>query len=70
MVWGMSTTNQKDVSSVGTIMMEIMEPATFLTNPESIELQYPERWNDSLEIKSFLSATAKADLARLQGVSS
>lgn len=64
-----STTKQKDIRNVGTIMMEIMEPATFQENPESIVLHYPERWNDSLEIKSFLSKIATSDLVQLQGVS-
>ena len=59
---------QKDIQSIGTIMIKIIKPATFLSNPESIILKYLERWNDSLEIKRFLSAIATSEVIKLQGV--
>ena len=59
---------QKDVQSVGTIMMEIMEPETSLLHPGSIVLQYPDKWRDNIGIKSFLTATAVATLQELKEV--
>lgn len=58
----------EDVRSVGTMMMELMEPETSLSNPGSITLQHPERWKDSLGIKSFLAATAMSRLIDLKNV--
>ena len=58
----------KDVKSVGTLMMELMEPETSLLDPGSITLQHPEKWKDSLGIKSFLAATNESRLVDLEKV--
>lgn len=47
-------------------MMELMEPETSLRDPDSITLQYPERWVDSQGIKAFLKATQALSLAELK----
>lgn len=60
---------QKDIRNVGTMMMEIMEPATSLEDGESIVLQHPERWGQTGEIKTFLRATATASVRELKDVS-
>ena len=60
---------QKNLQSIGTIMMEIMEPATFLANPMSTELVHPARWNDSLEMENFLRSTVTSSWVELEGVS-
>ena len=54
-----SSTKQRNIQSVDTIMIEIMKPATFLANTESIVLYSGERWTNSLEMKIFLSTTKK-----------
>lgn len=59
---------QKDLGNVGTIMMEIMEPATSLNDDKSIVLQYPDRWGEGGEVKKFLGATATASLDELRHV--
>lgn len=49
-------------------MMELMEPETSLLDPGSITLQHPEKWKDSLGIKSFLAATNESRLVDLEKV--
>jgi len=39
------------------MMMELMEVATSVGNPRTIELQRPAEWKDNTGIKEFLSAT-------------
>jgi hypothetical protein len=50
-------------------MMELMEPATYILDPHSTELQYPERWSDGSGIKEFLKATKHQSLEELKNVS-
>ncbi|PVH69002.1 hypothetical protein DL98DRAFT_378587, partial [Cadophora sp. DSE1049] len=33
-----------DVRSIGFVMMELMEPMTYILNPHSAELRSPEKW--------------------------
>lgn len=47
----------KDVRSVGYMMLELMEADTSLARPNSIQLQRPEHWKDGTGIKEFLAAT-------------
>ena len=60
---------RKDICSVGFVMMELMEPTTYILNPHSTELQSPERWEDGSGIKEFLEATQNQSLEELENVS-
>jgi len=57
---------QDDVRSLGFVMMELMEPTTYMLNPRSTELQTPEKWKDGSGIKGFLSATQSQSLEQLR----
>ena len=46
--------------------MELMEPATFMDDPDTVTLQEPERWNERQAILSFLEATATSTLEELE----
>ena len=46
-----------DIKCIGTIMMELMEPATSILDPCSTVLKNPEKWRDESGIKDFLAAT-------------
>ncbi|KAL6712959.1 hypothetical protein ACLMJK_009514 [Lecanora helva] len=73
MLQGRSSTQEEknsDIRSVGAIMMEMMEPATFLETPNSVALRHPERWGENTGIQDFLVATATASMIELKGVSS
>ncbi|KAH8800710.1 hypothetical protein F5884DRAFT_652369, partial [Xylogone sp. PMI_703] len=37
---------QHDVQSVGYVMIELMEPSTYILDPRSTELKNPEEWKD------------------------
>jgi len=72
MLRGRSTDEQqerKDVKDVGLMMIEMMEPETSLTDPETSSLRYPEKWQDATGIKSFLCATETSSLQDLEHVS-
>jgi hypothetical protein len=72
MLRGRSTDEQqerKDVKDVGLMMIEMMEPETSLTDPETSSLRYPEKWQDATGIKSFLCATKTSSLQDLEHVS-
>lgn len=51
-----SGNKQKDFRSLGLLMVRLMERSTNLQSPDSLELQNPEKWDDS--IKNFLKETA------------
>ncbi|KAH9208846.1 hypothetical protein DL95DRAFT_449626 [Leptodontidium sp. 2 PMI_412] len=55
-----------DVRSIGFVMMELMEPTTYILNPHSAELRSPEKWKDGSGIKGFLSATQHQSLEQLK----
>ncbi|KAL6722259.1 hypothetical protein ACLMJK_001366 [Lecanora helva] len=59
---------QKDVASIGYIMMELMEQETIFLNPGAVQLHDPERWQPDL-IRRFLAATQTSTLAELSRVS-
>ena len=59
---------RKDVRDVGLMMIEMMEPETSLTDPETSSLRYPEKWEEATGIKSFLCATETSSLQGLEHV--
>lgn len=54
-------------SSLGFMMMELMEPETASGKPNMIVLMRPERW--SREIRDFQTLTQRARIEELLGVS-
>ncbi|KAL8671531.1 MAG: hypothetical protein Q9168_003976 [Polycauliona sp. 1 TL-2023] len=48
------TKGSLDIRGLGSIMMELMETETWISDPGSLVLQHPEKWKDSHGIKSFL----------------
>ncbi len=60
---------RKDIKDVGLMMMEMMEPETSLTNPESLSLRVPEKWEEATGIRDFLNATRTSSLLDLRNVS-
>lgn len=59
---------QRDYKALGVLMVRLMERGTNLEHPDSLELQHPERWDDS--IKQFLQETSHSNGEELQKVSS
>lgn len=55
-----------DIKSIGTIMVELMEPATSILDPSSTVLEEPDKWRDEVGIKDFLAATQRDSLSRLK----
>lgn len=60
------TAVQKDIRSIGSIMLELMEPDNFEHDPDSLNLRRPEKWSLS-QIEDFRKATKDSSLAVLQG---
>jgi hypothetical protein len=58
-----------DIGSLGYIMVELMEPETYMLDPQSINLQRPGLWKDQWGIRSFLEATQNQPLQTLMSVS-
>ena len=56
---------KEDVRSLGWLMMEIMEPETSLTRPQSMHLLQPRRWENGLGIKPFLESTCDSTISML-----
>ena len=50
--------SQSNLKAVGAMLVELMEPATSLAAPGSIQLKTPERWGNDLNDFITLSATA------------
>ena len=50
-------------------MIELMEPATSILDPNSTNLKGPEKWRDESGIKDFLAATQRHSLSQLKMVS-
>jgi hypothetical protein len=65
----MAESRHDDVRSLGFVMMELMEPSTYLLHPRSAELKSPENWKDGFGIKDFLRATQNQSLEELKEVS-
>lgn len=59
----------KDVRSIGTVMMEIMEPETILLDPASTALKCPEKWKNAPVLLNFLKATENGSIVALKAVS-
>jgi hypothetical protein len=50
-------------------MIELMEPDTYILDPQSTELQRPDEWDSAGGIKDFLRATQDHSLKDLSVVS-
>lgn len=59
----------EDIRGIGYVMMELMEPTSFILHPQSTQLKDPTRWRDGSGIKEFLLATRYAGLEDLKNVS-
>ena len=60
---------ENDIRTIGFVMMELMEPTTYIRDPRSTELQNPGKWKDGWGIKDFLRATQHQSLEGLKNVS-
>ena len=60
---------KNDIRSVGSVMMELMEPETFILEPHSVALRKADVWKDGHGIKDFLAATQQSTLETLKNVS-
>ncbi|KAI9732150.1 MAG: hypothetical protein M1834_004246 [Cirrosporium novae-zelandiae] len=49
---------RKDHRALGLIMVQLMEPRTHITDPTTLKLQHPERWDS--QIRDFLMQTELA----------
>lgn len=58
---------KQDIRAVGLMMMRLMEPSTSLKNSDSLELEYPEKWDTA--IKYFLQKTGTSSCQNLLQVS-
>jgi hypothetical protein len=58
---------QSDLHNLGAMLVELMEPATSLATPGTINLKTPERW--SKELKDFIQSSATANSNALAQVS-
>ncbi|EXJ56210.1 serine/threonine protein kinase [Cladophialophora psammophila CBS 110553] len=62
-------TRQHDIRTIGFVMMELMEPTTYILDPQSAGLQNPGKWKEGWGIKDFLRATQHQSLEGLKNVS-
>lgn len=62
-------TRQNDIHGIGFVMMEIMEPTTYILDPGSTELRDPGKWKEGRGIQDFLKATQHQSLKDLKKVS-
>lgn len=60
---------RKDVKDMKLMMIEMMKPETSLTDPKTLSLRYPKKWQDAIGIKSFLCAIETSSLQDLEHVS-
>ena len=60
---------RNDVRSIGAIMMELMEPTTYILDSQSTELKDADKWKNSLGVEDFLAATQSQSLQELKQVS-
>ncbi len=49
-------------------MMELMEPTTYILDPQSTKLKDSDKWKNSLEVEDFLAATQHKSLQELKQV--
>ncbi len=59
-----------DLRSLGAIMMELMEPTTYILDAQSTKLKDSDRWKNSLGVEDFLAATQYKSLQELKQVRS
>ena len=57
---------RNDVRSLGAIMMELMEPTTYILDPQSTKLKDSDKWKNSLGVEDFLAATQRKSLQELK----
>ncbi|MCJ1422777.1 hypothetical protein MMC29_000657 [Sticta canariensis] len=57
---------RNDVRSLGAIMMELMEPTTYILDPQSTKLKDSDKWKNSLGVEDFLAATQHKSLQELK----
>ncbi|MCJ1476735.1 hypothetical protein MMC13_005404 [Lambiella insularis] len=57
-----------DISRLGSVMMELMEPMTFILEPGSVILRDPVRWQSDTAIQDFLAATQRKSLNELAAI--
>lgn len=60
------TQEQKDIHALGLVMVQLMELSTSISNPESLCLQNPEKWDQGIKI--FLEKTAISSREDLEKV--
>lgn len=48
---------RNDIRSLGAVMMELMEPITYILDAGSTKLKDADKWKDGLRIEDFLAAT-------------
>ena len=66
----LNTENERcDIVSIGSVMMELMEPNTYIVEPGTTMLRNPDLWKDALGIIDFLMATSARSLEELREVS-
>jgi len=59
-----------DVRGLGAIMMELMEPTTYILDAQSTKLKDSDKWKNGLGVEDFLAATQHKSLQELKQVSS
>lgn len=65
----LDTDNERcDVRSIGSVMMELMEPHTYIMEPNSTVLRNSAIWKDAFGIEEFLRATFNRSLRELRKV--
>ena len=62
-----SGNEQRDIRSIGLLVVRLLERSTSLQNPDSLDLENPGKWDDA--IKSFIQETASSSAEVLQKVS-
>ncbi|MCJ1473169.1 hypothetical protein MMC13_001820 [Lambiella insularis] len=55
-----------DIRGIGKVMIELMEPDSFVQDPTSLDLRRPEVWSENQGIVSFLGKLENSSLAKLQ----
>jgi hypothetical protein len=60
-----------DINSIGTIMIQLMEPASIFLDRKPTVLKEPDKWSDESGIKAFLAAAQQdySSLSQLRAVS-
>jgi len=61
-----SKNERDDIRSVGAVMMELMEPTTYILDPSAIKLKDPDKWENRLGVEDFLTATQHGSLKELK----